>query len=299
MPTMVTLRSMRTGRSKSGRCALAALATSIALVGASSCSLVVDTDGLAGVDEREAGPLSEDGGPDARGDGATNESATNQDASADVAADVQGCARYKDAAFCNDFEGVDPLSSAVWTSADVDASVGTLGLTTSFSVSAPHAASFDVPASSPNCSYVLLYRRFNGVFSTLSTHVSLRVENSGYAFSLSTSSTLANTSYQILVLFDVGAAPTIRLQTVISGTPSDTAAIQLQPSTTPIGRWVDLSFEYKPGAHAFLVAVDDASVSLTVPADLRIETPSISVGPFCTGNAIRLQADDIAVFLGP
>jgi hypothetical protein len=107
------------------------------------------------------------------------------------------------------------------------------------------------------------------------------------------------TSYQIIVLFDVGAPPTIWLQTVIGGIPSDTAAIQLQPSTTLIGRWVDLSFEYKPGAHAFLVALDDASVSLTAPADLRLESPSISVGPFCTGNAVRLQADDVAVFLGP
>ena len=152
-----------------------------------SCSLLVDTEGLAG------SSTIADAAPDTS---SVTLDSSSADAKPEAASADAGCALYPDAAFCNDFEGPDPLSTNVWTETDVGTSAGTIALTTDTSESPTHAASLSVPASSPGCTYLQLSRLFPGPSSRIAVDLRVLVHQKGGFLSLSGGSTIASTSYE-------------------------------------------------------------------------------------------------------
>ena len=259
------------------------------------CSLLVDTGGLVGSPSVDV-PVDAavdvtvlDAGTDAV-------SPTDGDAAPSPAT---GCALFKDASFCEDFDGVDPFSISKWTIADVDASVGSLAVTATTSVSAPRSAAFAMHASPPACSYLRLMRRFAGPYARFRAEISLRVEATGYVLNLHAGSSPLGASYQVNLSFDANAIAVAHLQKDTGGGGFDISSTSIGLEASAIGRWLLVTAEIVEATGTIIVGVDGAEGSISTPSDFLLTDPTVQLGPYCTGNALALEADDVRVYLTP
>lgn len=246
---------------------------------ATRCALFPDLSGLAK-------------GPDA-----TAEAGTTPDATSDApdAAPLLGCKAMMDASFCEDFDDPSPFAPTIWSTVDLDSSVGTISLDDTSATSPPNAASFVVPSSAPGCSYLRLTRRFLGTFAAVKVHAAIRMATIGNAFNFTVGSA---TNFTLLTQFDDNSA-TVRLQKYDGVTLSDSVFVILPLDTTPIARWLALDMSYVGSTHQLTVTLGNSTKSRTLPTEFEAIDPGIGIGPYCSGGATSMTVDDVSVYLTP
>ena len=272
-----------------------------AMLGA-GCSLLVDTSNLAGTASNVLADAALDAAMEIRTDaGGAADAGAEADAHVDADATPTGCARYPDAAVCDDFDEPGSLSTPVWTNADVDSSIGTLTLTTDASISPPSAASFFVRPNMPLCSYQTLFRRFLGTYRTFSMQASVYMGNPFNSVLLTGhSKTFAGLTYSFIVQI-LSTAVTVRIQSFGGANPStDGVLFDVFPDSSPIGRWVPLTITYIASTNTLGLTAGNAHEEKVLPADFVARDPTVSFGPYCTdGNAASMLLDDVVVHATP
>jgi hypothetical protein len=267
------------------------------------CSLLTDLSGLSSSTPRADGSATGDGaGKDSGGLGEDGPDGSGGDGSTEGGApDASGCARYPGTTFCVDFDQPSPLTTPPWTENDaLDTNPGgTIALTTSAPISAPNAARFMLAASTDNCSYLRLVKKFPGSFGGIVTRFDMRAEDSAVYYSLGVT---INPSLRFTILVSLGIDKLVHLfvqrgDSTITEIGSDSVDLDLPWP----GRWISLTLEYKsqPTKGVTLTIPGARPLFVSLPADFVASDPQLTIGPFCEGNLTRATFDDVAAWLTP
>ena len=263
----------------------------LASIFATGCTLAVSLDGLAGPPV-----IAGDGGVDATSavDGAPT------DAGTEAAVAVVGCARFPDAAFCQDFD--DPktaLAPASWSDPPLDTTRGSASLVSEGASSAPNAVRLALTTTPTDCEYVQLSRSFADRFSALTTKVSARIDSGGaFLAVIAAPSSRSGPTYRVLLaLADTKDGVYAAVQKHLNGNFTDFSSQTLVLTTPPIGRDLALSVELT-GAPTPSVKLREGSqvLDLPAPSDLVIEDALVQIGPYCLGRPVAFTFDDLVVF---
>jgi len=248
-----------------------------------------------------------DAATDASSEAATADAGDSGALDAGDGSSPRGCARYVDAAFCEDFED-GGLGTDVWTTVDVDPAepgVVTLSSTNDSPISPPHAASIVLGSSHGDCFYAHLQRRITGKFKHFRVRTAVKETPSDFGFlSVGSSSTDGKANFTHIVFVGTGDLD-IKVQSqravLADGGIDDIGIDGRSLALIFSGKWHDVVLELSDdGEGKNLKLTLDTSIVVTypLPADFELVDPSFDIGPFCTpaGASGTYEFDDVAAW---
>lgn len=224
-------------------------------------------------------------------DGGGTHDASTRDVASEAARDPDaGCAHFRDAEFCDDFDQPSSLTPTTWTTIDPGAT-----LATDDTVSAPSAARF-LLRDAGACGYLHAQRVFPGERYIVTTRMAMHATTPG-TFLVLESGPASSTGYcSLSVGLEDETTVSLTRESLLSdggSAPAGVATIEL--ATSALIRFIDVEVEFNIITRYATLRVEGQSVELPLPTDFSLVGSRVSVGPSCVADT-DLRVDDFVVF---
>lgn len=204
-----------------------------------------------------------------------------------------GCARYADASFCADFDGVDPVGPSVWTEV-LTAPAGDIVTTGESTVSPPLAMRVDVER--PGCAFVNLSRLIRGVYQRVTARAAIFGREGAGALSL-TLYPGDGTEHNVVVMVEEQAVVLV-VQRFAGGQVTNFVFERTPLPRSTRGAWstLELTLETAPRRRV-AVRILGVEVEEALEEEIALRDPELGVGSWCADEVTSALFDDVAVWL--